>query len=247
MAYRTKSNLVSSRDEYSRYYPGFAGVDFTSDPADVAPTRFAYAKNMWRDWQSEQGGAVETIPGYRLLRDFGGKVNGIHQWSTDDGKLMIALHAGTKLYVFAHSERDSLAGIAPVGTLADNRSAAFVYQSALYILDGAGYYKLTKGENGYTFAPVADSGYIPISYSDGLPYEQRNMLSDKFINRYILGNLDDHLADTESYGFVYIFDDESMTATITGFSENQKNFEFSRTEVLSTAKSKVRLSEQKTK
>lgn len=225
MAYRTKSNLVSSRDEYSRYYPGFTGVDFTSDPADVAPTRFAYAKNMWRDWESEQGGAVETVPGYRLLREFSGKINGIHEWQKKDGTRMIALHAGEELYVFAHAERDNIADISPVGVLADHRSAAFVYQSALYILDGSDYYRLSEDGGSFELSRVADGGYIPISYSDALPYEQRNMISDKFINRYNLGNLDDYLADTEPYSFDFSYDVSTMTATLKGFSENVKTFE----------------------
>ena len=62
--YKTK-NLLGNRDVYNRYYGDFRGVDFSSDHTQVAESRLAYAVNMFKDYQSGQGKALETIPGFR--------------------------------------------------------------------------------------------------------------------------------------------------------------------------------------
>ena len=54
-----------SEATYTRVYKDFRGVDFTSGRSECDPSRFNYLLNMWRDYHSEQGAAVETAPGYR--------------------------------------------------------------------------------------------------------------------------------------------------------------------------------------
>lgn len=215
MAYKTKQNIVQSRDEYSRYYPGFTGVDFNSDAADVAVTRMAFAQNVYKDWHSEQGGAIETIPGYRELAAFGGgNANGIHHWQDSAGTHRVAVHVGDKLNVFNHADRDSLAtaNAEVFEGLADHRSVSFLHHNVLYILDGTHYYRLD--EDGLT--EVKERAYEPISYSDGEAYEQRNMLTNKFINRYNLVNLSDYAVDIKGV-FVFDYDEENKTAALKGF------------------------------
>ena len=55
-------------ETYSQSYSGFVGVDFTNDPAYVARNRLAHCVNMWRDYDSENGAAIETFPGFRSAR-----------------------------------------------------------------------------------------------------------------------------------------------------------------------------------
>ena len=57
--YKTAKNILSSRTEYSRIYGGFRGVDFSNDHTQVNDSRFAYLVNMYKDYQSGQGEAVE--------------------------------------------------------------------------------------------------------------------------------------------------------------------------------------------
>lgn len=57
--------MLGSKEEYSRYYGDFRGVDFSNDHTQVHDQRFAYAVNMYRDYQSGQGKCIETIPGFR--------------------------------------------------------------------------------------------------------------------------------------------------------------------------------------
>lgn len=72
MANKTEKNLLSKRDQYNRYYGDFRGVDFSSDHTQVADQRLAYAVNMYRDYQAEQGRAIETVPGFRRRADLTG-------------------------------------------------------------------------------------------------------------------------------------------------------------------------------
>lgn len=218
MAYKTKKNIIASRDEYSRYYPRFAGVDFNSDAADVNISRMAFAQNVWRDWQSEQGGAVETIPGYRVLsrNAGGGNPNGLHHWMDAHGNHRIGMHVGKDFRWIDHERRDEYKDkMEAIGvTLADHHSVSFLHHDRLYLLDGTNYYRISP-----TMEPkkVTDIAYVPTSYADGAQYEQRNMLTNKFKNRYNLVNLSDYLTEESHGAFSFNYDDSKKTATVTGF------------------------------
>lgn len=218
MAYKSKKNIIASRDEYSRYYPRFAGVDFNSDAADVNISRMAFAQNVYRDWCSEQGGAVETIPGYRVLSKNarGGNPNGLHHWMDAEGNHRVGMHVGRDFRWIDHDRRDEYndeaTGIIAV-ELADHHSVSFLHHDRLYLLDGTNYYRISP-----TMEPkkVTDIAYVPTSYADGAQYEQRNMLTNKFKNRYNLVNLSDYLYATRG-AYTFEYDTEAKTATVTGF------------------------------
>jgi hypothetical protein len=59
------TNILGNRAVYNRYYGDFRGVDFSSDHTQVSEQRFSYLANMYRDYNSGQGKAIETIPGFR--------------------------------------------------------------------------------------------------------------------------------------------------------------------------------------
>ena len=103
--YKTK-NLLGNRDVYNRYYGDFRGVDFSSDHTQVAESRLAYAVNMFKDYQSGQGKALETIPGFRrrVVLPEQEKIYAIHEFRHKDSdgilKTKILIHAGKKLYLW---------------------------------------------------------------------------------------------------------------------------------------------------
>jgi hypothetical protein len=91
---KTAKNLLQKRDEYSRYYGDFRGVDFSSDHTQVHDQRLAYSVNMFKDYQSGQGKAIETIPGFRRRAVLeGGEIHGIHSFGEN-----VFVHCGTNLY-----------------------------------------------------------------------------------------------------------------------------------------------------
>jgi len=98
MANRSYGAAVGA--ESTRFLPeegSFRGVDLSSGASSVARTRLAYAENMYRDYHSEQGGAVETVPGFRRIFDLGETVYGAWRYEDPDGEEYLAVHAGGAL------------------------------------------------------------------------------------------------------------------------------------------------------
>lgn len=108
MAYRTEKNILTQRDVYNRYYGDFRGVDFSSDHTLVNERRLAYAVNMYRDYQSGQGQAIETITGFRkrIVLPEESEVYGIFNFSHKDSKGIVVtdvlIHSGNKLYLWGN-------------------------------------------------------------------------------------------------------------------------------------------------
>lgn len=174
----------NSSTQYSRRLEDFRGVDLSSGQAQVSPRRFTWAQNMWRDYSSEQGGAIETVPGYRQLADFEGKrINGIWSFKDVNGQLRVMVHAGDMLYSFNHTDRDAPA-MSSRGGLADAKSTAFVFNGRFYILDGQGFKVFYYDEsNPPVLDDATDVAYLPVTFINGEMYEQRNMLLDRTVNR----------------------------------------------------------------
>lgn len=184
---------------YTQHYSNFIGVDSSSDPRAVARNRLAYAINMWRDYESEQGAAVETFPGFRrVAKSLGldivdgeesgavGAVHGLYHFRSRKGGDYLVVHAGTRLYAFEenalasgdYEEIVNRSAIISTG-VADNDSTGFIYNNNLYILDGSHYLTVTAvdGEGTAIKASAVDA-YVPTTYYNGNVYEQRNMLTN---------------------------------------------------------------------
>ena len=99
--------VLGNKQTYTAYYGDFRGVDFSSDHTQVDKGRLAYAVNMYKDYQSGQGQALETIPGFRRRVELPGAptVYGIHKLDVHNGgekQTKILIHAGDKLYLWAN-------------------------------------------------------------------------------------------------------------------------------------------------
>ena len=102
---KEKKNLIFDADQYNAYYGNFRGVDFSNDHTQVNRQRFAYLVNMYKDYQSAQGQAIETIPGFRAVANFreDAPVYGIHEYTfrrQNKNYPIVLFHVGTKLYVW---------------------------------------------------------------------------------------------------------------------------------------------------
>lgn len=105
-----KKNLIKSRDEYTRYYGDFRGVDFSSDHTQVHPQRLAYLVNMYKDYRSGEGSSLETIPGFRRAAEMPTKdgekvlnkqINALHEFSYVENNKRhseVLIHAGRYIY-----------------------------------------------------------------------------------------------------------------------------------------------------
>ena len=207
MSKRKTDISTSSRSQYTRSYGTVRGVDFSSDPSEVAADRAADLVNMYRDYDSEHGAAIETIPGYRCLFDIGGKINGIWGYSSSQDESMenyVVVHAGTGLYTFKADERDSGIFEQRFDGLADMPSTAFLQNNNFYICDGDGIYIM---KSDFSVASIEEEAYIPLTYISGQMYEQRNMICDKFINRDTIISNGTFEEAEEAYGYIDNYSD----------------------------------------
>ncbi len=186
---KNTTNLIKSQSQYNRHYHDMRGVDFTGDGSSIAKDRFAYLENMYRDYDGEGSGITESIPGFRKLCSLESPIYGIFSQNTPRGRYIL-VHAGYGLYRFALNSRDSLeAPLSPIGTLSPAQSAAFCYGSSVYILDG---YNLHCVDENGKFVSITGykqkEVYIPTTFYNGEPMEQRNLLSIGYKEIYSLEN-----------------------------------------------------------
>lgn len=210
---------MSSRTQYSRYLGDFRGVDFSSSPAMVAQNRFSYLKNMWKDYESEQGQAIETMPGYRVVLSAlagKGKIYNIYEYRDS-----LMVKCGKSLYCCKFDEHGNRLEILPNGnaivwTLSDAPITGFVFNNDFWFLDGKDYYRYTYGEASVYHAPSV--AYIPTTYIDGEEYEQRNILTSRFKEKAFVGGkaIKETAASTSSEGLTYTILDERQAVMITG-------------------------------
>ena len=94
---------LGNKTTYNAYYGDFRGVDFSSDHTQVNKQRLAYAVNMYKDYQSGQGQALETVPGFRRRVELPDSptIYGIHKIDVqgeEKKETRVLIHAGNKLY-----------------------------------------------------------------------------------------------------------------------------------------------------
>lgn len=140
----------------------FRGVDMTSSPSTIDPTRAADAPNMIRD----QVGTVRKRMGYYQIydpaADTGGAADepvkmiyGVHHLDSDT-----LVHLGRKLFwVYGSLEHSSQPGmmLMPKATVGLGISRSFVFEDKLYLLTPSGYFVW----DGTTVTKVTEAAYVP--------------------------------------------------------------------------------------
>lgn len=183
-----RKSSFSNRSEYTMTYSGMRGVDFDAS-TEKGRTRFAHLENMYRDYDGDEA-RIESIPGFRKLVKCNGKINAIFIQKTSAGKRNLIVHSATNLYRLLLDDKNGLADVEELGTINDFQSRAFSYGYDLYLLDGINMWKIP--ERGKAVA-VGESGampYVPTTFNNGVEYEQRNLLTDRFKERTLISSTD---------------------------------------------------------
>ena len=186
---KNTSNLIKSQSQYNRHYHNMRGVDFTGDGSNIDSDRFAYLENMYRDYDGEGAGITESIPGFRRLCTLGAPIYGLFSQITPKGRFIL-VHSGYDLYRFALSDRDALTSpLTPIGRLASKESAAFCHGTSIYLLDGHNLHCVdAEGKMTSITGFKQKDVYIPTTFYNGEPMEQRNLLSIGYKEIYSLEN-----------------------------------------------------------
>ncbi len=215
MSYRSSYNYKSGT-EYSRCYTAMRGVDFSGDGSRISGNRFSRLTNMWRDYDGVGAALTESVPGFRKILSLGKRIYGLHRQRAGETDYLL-VHAGTLLYRFPVAERDTLTTPRAIATLAAHKSVSFPSGSCLFILDGTNMLRVSEsGEAKIVGDGVGQySPYVPTTYINGEAYEQRNLLTCKFKERYSVGS--PSLFAYGSPGLLYnIIDEEAGYCELSG-------------------------------
>lgn len=157
----------------TKKYERFRGVDFTTDPALVDDVRSPWAPNMVAD----MGGMPEKRPGWRTLRQFEGRINGLFA-ATFNGVTHLLAHAGTRLYRWY--EESAATQLLAQG-LPDERSVAVYMGGVLWLFTGGGLYRY----DGTAVKNATEGAYVPLTViartpaGGGVTYEAVNLLTGR--------------------------------------------------------------------
>lgn len=166
----------SSPSIITRQYRSFRGLDYSADESQIDGSRSPLAVNMI----SDAGGWPQKRLGWRVLRRYTGRINGIYPYRKDDGTIELIVHAGAAIY------RDAESPVKLRDSLKDDYSTSFYMANKLYILTGAQYLVY----DGSSVKNVSDDAYTPItSYGmkptgSGTAYEKVNLLSPWRYNKF---------------------------------------------------------------
>ena len=176
----------------TRVYNNFAGVDFTSDSTMVQLNRSPNCVNMYKNYNSSLGQAIETRPGFRNLLRLSGKIYGIHFVKTESLKVLV--HSGTKLLLwdnYPSSEEESEMAVL-FSNMEEIKSRSFVYNDKLYINDGKNYIFFENNEI-KTVESVASIPTTTIARNPsggGTLYQPVNLLQSKRKNSFLANGTD---------------------------------------------------------
>lgn len=200
----------------TRVYSDFRGVDFTSDSTRVSLNRSPNCVNMYKDYKSSLGQAIETRPGFTNLLELGNEIYGIH--FVKDSSLKVLVHSGTELLLWSNYPEKQLKKNMQVlfSNMAETKSRSFVYNNKLYINDGKNYIfydgSKVKSVDEIAFIPTTTIARSPSG--GGTLYQPVNLLQSKRKNSF-LANGTDKVYTLDCSGL----DSEKVTATVNGVSK----------------------------
>ena len=215
-----KRNYTKQGSQYTVSYTGMRGVDFSSENKDTKRYRYSYLENMYKDYSAGGEGVTESVPGFRKIFSTNKKIHAIYTHKDASGDEYGIFHSGTSLMRFKIADRDKKTKTKLSVTLKDGDSTGFVSGSNLYILDGE---SITRVSGDGSAAKVSDDSdakpYIPTVYLNGEEYEQRNLLTEKFKEKFILSAASGYTASTEGLEFK-ILSEQDLTATVVGVKDD---------------------------
>lgn len=206
-------NGYSAATVRSVSYSGLGGVDFSADGSSVSRGRYAYLENMYRDYEGDGAGIIESIPGYREIANFGGSCHGLYSYKNSSGKDMIVAHIKDRLYEFSLAGIDTDFSKRELHGLSTEGSDAFVNADALYVIDGSSIFKLSEN----FFDKISDTTggiHIPTTHINGTYVAQRNLLTRRFREKFLIGSCDTVAYGSEGLRYVITNEEEKLCKVV---------------------------------
>ncbi len=166
---------------YNRHYGNLRGVDLSAAPSEISRSRFADIENMWRDPIAFDSNLTESFPGYRLFAKLPSPIYGIYAQRAFE-KSYLVVHAKNTLYriesALCNHPEDVAAQMPITESMPEEKGCAFSSGDSLYLLVGGKYYRLSAEGDLQDLSEDDNAAYIPTTFYNTEPYEQRNMLTD---------------------------------------------------------------------
>ena len=205
---------MSSERIYRKSYSSFSGIDTSSPPSLIEGHRLADCENMYIDYEAGHGLSLETAPGFRKIFDFGKKIYGIFSYRAfggEESEDYLVVHADDCLYRFPVSQRDSLENLSPIMSgMAKKHSCAFTVGNSLYILDSESYYRVDG--SGVCKRLSAEDAYVPTTMYRSQKCEDKNILTDRFKNTFLLTDAQEILANGDDLTYEIISEELAICA-----------------------------------
>ena len=200
--------IMGTASEYTLTYRDMLGVDFSTGAYDREKRRYAYIENMYRDYEGGNGSLIESVPGFRKIASLGGKIHAIYSHKNEVGAEYTVVHAGKNVFRFETSKRDSLPALSPIAEMRDTKSTAFRFGTDLYVLDGTEILKISADGTAVKINSEDAAVYVPTTFYNDERIEQRNLLTDRFREKYMIGAAE--MVIYGSPGILYRITDEKL-------------------------------------
>ncbi len=205
---------ISKNGEFCAVYKNFGGMDLRRVKSDKSDKiSFEYTENMYRDYEGDFQHSVESIPGFRRLAALGQSINSIFMQRCSESEEYLVVHAGNGIYRFNINERDNIGSLKSIFTVKNGKSHAFQKGSTLFIFDGEHIIKISESGAAAILGDSDEAVYVPTTFKDGNRFEQRNLLTRRFKESYVIDEHDKHYRETK--GLKYELKDDG-TCTVIG-------------------------------
>lgn len=193
----------------------FRGVDLTTSPLRVSPSRATFMRNLINDH-----GINHKRPGWSEMLRLDGRINGVFPYQNGEHDVLL-VHAGNAFYRATYNEATGLWSPVLISEdgwgLTDTRSQC-VYRGGIAYILGCGNYLAYGKHDGeiYTLVPVSEIAYVPtttihisrtdvdaenpVFVSNGVTLDAVNLLTPKRINTAIVP-VDENNIPLEGYLF----------------------------------------------
>ena len=201
--------------QYTRTYSDIRGVELGGSGAEVSRGRLAYAENLYRDYDGEDGSLLESIPGYRRISSLGAKIHKLMLHRTAENGEYLIIHSGTKLF---RQRIDQIGQFQPVticSGLPERECAHFSYGGCLYIIADETIVRVNRNGSADMLDEDGEDIYIPILSYNGVKHEQKNLLTRKYRACFLLPRPDEYSLGTPGLRFK-IIDKELGTCAVSG-------------------------------
>ena len=206
---------INAPRQYTRSYSGFRGVELGVGSEGASRHRLAYVENMYRDYGGNEPDIIESVPGYRRIAEFRGKIHGIYEQKIADGRDCLLIHAGTGLYRMQISSRDSYTPGEPIVTLPNSRICFFSCGTEVWALTGTDVIRIDEHGTALSVTEHPELPYAPIIALNGKPHEQRNLLTDRFREEYVIEDPASYTRGSSALMYI-ILDSELLTCAVAG-------------------------------